>query len=327
MKKLMAMVLIAGLMTVSLAACGNTVSTYVSEATETTASISNDDGREDESNSSFSSADEDRTSALASVVETEDGKVKTPYGDETRARVSFSDVDGDGTEDYAIAYEVEDGDLLYGEIDLYLNNELIYTIEDELIIEPGMMKYADYDGDGEREILFVYYPHVNSMPLDEYAVLKLKNGLWTKMEVPEDGNGSNSFPVHVKYGEEPCTLKISCDGCDKVIDYDAKAHYEGMLADSNYEYFADEYKRVLDGEGFVKGADYGMILPWGIWEVEDVMLNEEPCIRVLHGIAGAQLERYDTLGNLYIYFRFDEKGQVKIVDMEFFDDLSAETSE
>lgn len=327
MKKLMTMVLITGLLAVSLAACGRETSKTVSESSETTVSVSNDEERENLSNASFSSAEDDGTSASVSTVETEDGKIKTPYGDEACAKVSFNDVDGDGTADYAIAYEVEDGDLYYGEIDLYLNDELIYTIEDELIIEPGMMKYSDYDGDGEREILFVYYPHVNSMPLDEYVVLKLKNGLWTKMEVPEDGNGSNSFPVHVKYGEEPCTLKISCDGCDKVIDYDAKAHYENLSTDDSYEYYRDEYLRVLNGEGFVKGADYGMVLPWGIWEVDEVMLNEEPCIRALHGIAGAQLERYDTLGNLYIYFRFDEKGQVKIVDMEFFDDLSAETSE
>ena len=324
MKKLISIAL-AGLMVLSLASCAKAGEGSSSASEETSVSTSDTEKEQSDvsKNFSFTSVEGDKQTASVSAVEPEEGKAKTPYGGEEYAKVKFGDLDGDGTEEYAIAYEVQDGDIYSGEIDLYFNNELIYEFEDELIIEPGLMKYEDYDGDGDKEILFVYYPHVNSMPLDEYAVLKQKNGLWDKLKAPVDANGSNGFPVHVKYGDEPCMLKISCDGCDKVIDYDATAHYQNLSTDESYEYYKDEYLRVLNGEGFVKGADYGMVLPWGIWEVDGVMHNDEPCIRALHGLAGAQLERYDYLGNLYIYFRFDENGKVKIVDMEFFDDLSA----
>ena len=328
MKKIIAMALITVLMAVSLSACGSTASAPVSASPETVASASDSgEGKGSGSeNFSFTSVDDD---TKASVAASEDlsGKDEEAGG----TRVEYGDVDGDGTVDYSVDFLVEDGDLITGKINLYLNDNLIYSVEDELPIDSGMLKYEDYDGDGNNELLFVYYPHVNSMPLDEYVVLKYHNGTWRKMSVPEDANGSNRFPIHVKYGDEPCTLKITCDGSDKTIEYDATEHYKAAVKDveenGGSEEFKAEFERVLAGEGFAKGADYGMVLPWGIWEVDSVRKNEEPCIRALHGLAGAQLERYDYLGNLYIYFRFDEDGKVKIIDMEFYDDLSGGTPE
>jgi len=325
MKRLITSILMIGIMILSLSACGAAAPAPVSASPEPVASVEGEPS-DVSKNFSFTPVDDDsKASAIASTEKEIEGKI------EDGTKVEYGDLDGDGTVEYSIDYLVEDGDIITGKTEVYFNNELIHTVNDELPIDSGMLVYADYDGDGANELLFVYYPHVNSMPLDEYVVLKEKNGLWYEMEVPEDANGSNRFPVHVKYGDEPCTLKITCDGFDKVIDYDAKAHYEAAVKDivesGGNEEFKAEFERVLAGEGFVKGADYGMVMPWGIWQVEAVTVNDEPCIRALHGLAGAQLERYDVLGNLYIYFRFDAKGRVKIVDMEFYDDLSGGTPE
>ncbi|MBR6004226.1 MAG: hypothetical protein IK068_05845 [Lachnospiraceae bacterium] len=240
---------------------------------------------------------------------------------ENGTRVDFEDIDGDGNKEYAIAYEVSDGDLITGAIELYFNNELIYEINHELLIDPGKLAFEDYDGDEEKEIFFSYDPRVNSMPLEEYVVLKFKKGAWNPLKTPVDRNGSNNFPVHIKYGNEACKLLITCDGLDKTLEYDAKAHYENAFEETKEdEYrqsFNEEFLRMLNGEGMEAGKDYGVLMPWGIWSIESAELDKKPVLKAEQGIAGP-LERYDFLGSLYIYFTFNENGEVVLEDMEFF---------
>lgn len=304
------------LLTLSMmAGCGSTVS---SASASDSGSVS-----ADKEPLSFTSVSDDlKAPVIASVVPDEEPE----YEGVTH---ELGDLDGDGKAEFSVDYLIDDGDIITGRIELYFDNELIYTIDDELPIDTGSISYADYDGDGTEEICFVYYPHVNSMPLDEYVVLKNVNGLWKKLDTPVDENGSNGFPVHIRYGAESCTLTISVDGYDEVIDYDAHEHYKkavaSLEAEGGSQDFINEFKRVLAGEGFSAGTDYGMVMPWGIWEVTmgsyvDATKEEQPCIKALHGIAGP-LERYDILGNLYIYFNFDKKGRVKILTVEFQDDI------
>ena len=241
---------------------------------------------------------------------------------ENGVKTEFSDIDGDGNVEYAMTYEVNDGDLITGAIELYFNNELIYEYQEELLMDPGKLAYEDYDGDGEKEIFFSFYPRVNSMPLEEYVVLKKTGGAWNKLKTPVDSLGSNSFPIHIKYGSSPCELIISCDGYDEPIVFDAEVHYEKMAEDTkndeNKQSFNEEFNRMLRGEGYEEGAEFGMVMPWGVWEIDSVILDEKPMLKARQGIAG-QLERYDQLGDLFIYFDFTDNGKLKIEKLEFFD--------
>jgi len=253
---------------------------------------------------------------------TPSGEVKEEKKKENGTKIEFSDVDEDGNVEYAISYEVKDGDIITGAIELYLNNELIYETSSELLLDIGKLNFEDYDGDGEKEIFFSYYPRVNSMPLEEYVVLKKTGNGWNSLKVPKDKHDSNNFPVHIKYGEEACKIIISCDGYEKEIEYDAKAHYENAIEENkdkeDMKSFVEEFERMLSGDGYEKGKDFGTIMPWGLWSVESVQRNDKAVLKAEQGIAGT-LERYDFLGNLFIYFTYDEKGEIKIEDMEFFD--------
>ncbi len=49
----------------------------------------------------------------------------------------LGDLDGDGNAEYSVDYLIDDGFMGTGRIELYFNNELIYTIEDDLPIDTG----------------------------------------------------------------------------------------------------------------------------------------------------------------------------------------------
>lgn len=308
------------LLIISLCACLSLTGCKVESKYSNTVSIPTTDDEEyektDDSSFSFTEVEPKEN------TEPKGEEVKENVKKENGMKTEFSDVDGDGNVEYAMTYEVNDGDLITGAIELYFNNELIYEYQEELLMDPGKLAYEDLDADGEKEIFFSFYPRVNSMPLEEYVVLKKTGGTWNKLKTPVDSLGSNSFPIHIKYGSSPCELIISCDGYEETIVYDAEAHYEKMAEDTkndeNKQSFNEEFNRMLRGEGYEEGAEFGMVMPWGVWEIDTVTVDDKPMLKARQGIAG-QLERYDQLGDLFIYFDFTDNGKLKIEKLEFFD--------
>lgn len=64
------------------------------------------------------------------------------------------------------------------------------------------METIDLDSDGEPEIFFTFEPHVNSMPLIEYAVLKRTGSGWKALEmIHGETMLDNGFPISSRYGK------------------------------------------------------------------------------------------------------------------------------
>lgn len=132
------------------------------------------------------------------------------------------------------------------------------------------------DPNGEKEIFVSFSPSVNSMPLEEWFVLKRKDSGWELLEMyhQNDDMTQNTFPISIALKEKEFLFSITCDGCEKEIIYDATAHYETMKQDT---YLSDTYKAFVDGN-FKAGDEVGYTSAWGIWDIKSGLYQEKNCL-------------------------------------------------
>ncbi len=238
-------------------------------------------------------------------------------------RYGMGDLDQNGVEEYLLLSPTEHNAIDDGHLSFYFNGESIYEYEDSLRIYPGTAEYIDLDGDGEEEIFFTFYPAVNSMPLVEYAVLKRTGGGWEPLEmIHGEDMPDNAFPVSCKYGEEKNTLVISCEGTDRQILYNFEAYYEDCIETGRRDGAnTKEYEEILYQNRYEPGQEFGGVAAWGIWEITSGTWEGVNCLIATHGLEGP-LGKWDLMGTVDIYFHYNARGRVEILDMKFWESLS-----
>lgn len=236
-------------------------------------------------------------------------------------RYDMGDLDENGVPEYVVISFLEDNPDYDGHLEFYFNGELIYEFDDILWMSPGEAEYIDLDGDGKKEIFFTFWPHVNSMPLVEYAVLKQTGGSWELLEmIHGETMLDNGFPIASRYGKEENTLVITCEGTDQEIVYNFKEYYENRIREEQ-ESGGDprQYAEVLEGR-YNEGDKFGGIAAWGVWEIGSGTYNGRNCLVATHGLEGP-LGKWDMIGLVDVYFDYDTEGRVNILNLEFREEL------
>lgn len=233
-------------------------------------------------------------------------------------RYDMGDLDGNGEQEYVMISFLEDDPDHDGHLDFYFNGELIYGFDDILRMSPGDAEYIDLDGDGKQEIFFTFYPHVNSMPLVEYAVLKQTGSSWNPLEmIHGETILDNGFPITSRYKEEN-TIVITCEGADQEIVYNFKEYYENRIREEQESSGdARQYAEILEQQGgYREGDEFGGIAAWGVWEICSGTYDGRNCLIATHGLEGP-LGKWDNMGLVDVYFDYDERGQVHILNLDF----------
>ncbi|MCQ2540301.1 MAG: hypothetical protein MJ114_07640 [Acetatifactor sp.] len=241
--------------------------------------------------------------------------------DSKERRIYYSDVDGDSTVEYAV-FSGEDE--MYNIFDFYFNGELVYHHEDLLPVDiyGDRIAYLDLDGDGEKELFLAILPHVNSMPLMEYAVIKKVEDQWKPLEVYQGETMlDNTFPIHVVKEKGKYTAAVYCEGLENhTIFFSVEPIYnywkeyaeeeEGSsLGWSTRYYFEQEvFKQGIGGEVAHTSA-------WGVWEAYADTFEGKPCLVAEQGIEG--YSKYDSWGTVKIYFDYNEQGRIRLLHLEF----------
>ncbi|MCM1063992.1 MAG: M56 family metallopeptidase [Eubacterium sp.] len=240
-------------------------------------------------------------------------------------RYDMGDLDGNGEQEYLLVTTTLDDAVFDGHLSFYFNGESIYEYDDLLWLYPVGAEYIDLDRDGEKEIFFTFQPAVNSMPLIEYAVLKQTDNGWKALEmIHGETMLDNQFPISCRYGSTDHTIVIACEGIEKEIVYNIEVYYKARIEeDRENEMFYSAFTRILEGNDYKAGDEFGGIASWGIWEICSGTYEGRNCLIATHCLEGPE-GKYDPIGMVDIYFDYDADGLVNIVDMEFRESLSLE---
>lgn len=229
------------------------------------------------------------------------------FGESFETKYEFlGDLDGNGQEEYVEFYGAEGN---YQEFSFFFNEECVYHHEDLLSVDiyGEKTRCLDLDHDGEEELFLVMLPHVNSMPLMEYAVIKNVEGAWEKLEMYQGEDIlDNTFPIHVTKTSET-TAQISCDGLEE----------EPIAFTIHSEY--DDWKDCSTGD------EVASTCAWGIWNIDAGSFEGQPCLVAEQGIQGS--DKFDFWGSVYISFDYDHAGKIRILQMVFEQELPEENTE
>ena len=222
------------------------------------------------------------------------------------------DIDGNGVDDKILIISLNDDG---GEtcIRLYFNGEQIFEFEDPLVRIMGInvFEYLDLDGDNVNEIFITASTNANSRPYEEVLCLKQTDDTWNEMEYPTNEDGSYEFPFKITRGEEEFDFIISSDDTDQVIHFDASGYFidsDTGNADTIQSYRSNHYK---------EGDEVGFISAWGVWEARTGTYEGRNCIIAVQGIEGPYGH---GLGQINIYYNYNEQGKVKILTVKHLPD-------
>lgn len=188
----------------------------------------------------------------------------------------LEDLDGNGTKEYVEVDLGDESNNFYSHFKFYWNGEMIYEYEDPCRIAPCVAEYVDLDHDGEKEIFFSFAPRVNSMPLEEYIVLKQYNSSWKPLEmIHGETMMDNAFPLSVTKGDTKWQAVISCENLDESVTFDVESHYLDLkrefLSDNGEETeFTSQLVEWYETEfvDYPSGEICGNVSAWGIWNIE-----------------------------------------------------------
>ena len=235
----------------------------------------------------------------------------------------LEDIDGNGQPEYIVYYDIDNGFSYEHDVFVYaFNLEKIYRHEDLLFVEVYDSKYMDIDRDEEKEVVIRICPHVNSMPLVEYAVIKEKNGTWEKLEMYQGEDIlDNTFPISIVKGEGQFEAMLSVEGLDKeiIINFENRYNYWKKASEDTAEFasFAQSAKHYYDREilNMRKGSVCARTSAWGVWNIHYGTYKEQDCLIAEQGIEGYSKE--DLWGNVFIYFDYDSNGKIRILDLTY----------
>lgn len=237
----------------------------------------------------------------------------------------LKDLDGNGTKEYVEVDTGDESNNFYSHLKFYWNDIVIYEYDDPCRIDPCAAEYIDLDGDGEKEIFFSFAPRVNSMPLEEYIVLKQTNSSWEPLEmIHGETMMDNAFPLSVTKGDTRWQAVISCENLDKTVTFDVELHYLDLKRE--FEFVSDnggetEFTSQLIERYETEFVDYpsgeicGNVSAWGIWNIEVGEYEGHPCLIATHGIQC--YDKFDFWGEADVYFDYDENGNTRFLDIQF----------
>lgn len=247
----------------------------------------------------------------------------------TTDTISLGDIDNDGTQDYIITEEAAaKGPLWEDEYNLRwtltFNDAPVYIGYNRLMCS-FKAECIDIDEDGKNEIFIMVSPRVNSMPLEEYVVLKKEEpgegDEWKELQ-NTSADGTNAFPIRGYVGQEkPAMLDIICEGFDnvEVIRADTTRHYQEILDkykdNKGFELMYKYADAVLSGEKYGPGEQVAQTTPWGIHKLRTDNIDGHACIVATHGFGSIEGGRYDDFGNIDIYFNYDAEGRIHVLKM------------
>ncbi len=240
--------------------------------------------------------------------------------EEGTEKIVFADFDNNGIEEYAVtSLNTEDPDY-NGRLQFFWNGECVYDYNAIVrILHIADAGYIDLDEDGEKEVYLIFLSAVNSMPLEEYIVLKQKGDNWEPLEMYQGEDMlHNGFPITI-IGGKGKSIHISCEGTEQVISYDLEPYWSGIqqMAEDELEDAACRRIKYLvkeDMRQLAEGEPYGSVLPWGIWEIKRSEYEGKNCLVASHGIGC--IERF-AIGLLNIYFNYDADGKINILHLTF----------
>lgn len=244
---------------------------------------------------------------------------------DTVFKSELEDLDGNGTKEYVEVDLGDESNDFYSHFKFYWNDEVIYEYEDPCRIDPGVAEYIDLDSDGEKEIFFSFAPRVNSMPLEEYIVLKQNNSSWKPLEmIHGETMMDNACPLSVTKGDTRWQAVISCENLDETVSFAVELHYLDLKREC--EFLSDngeetEFTRQLVERyetEFVdcpSGEICGNVSAWGIWNIEVGEYEGIPCLIATHGIQC--YDKFDCWGEADVYFDYDEKGNTRFLSIQF----------
>ena len=237
----------------------------------------------------------------------------------------LKDLDGNGTKEYVEVDTGDESNNFYSHLKFYWNDVVIYEYDDPCRIDPCAAEYIDLDSDGEKEIFFSFAPRVNSMPLEEYIVLKQTNSSWEPLEmIHGETMMDNAFPLSVTKGDTRWQAVISCENLDKTVTFDVELHYLDLKRE--FEFVSDnggetEFTSQLIERYETEFVDYpsgeicGNVSAWGIWNIEVGEYEGHPCLIATHGIQC--YDKFDFWGEADVYFDYDENGNTRFLDIQF----------
>ncbi len=219
------------------------------------------------------------------------------------------DLDGNGVDDYLQIISLNnDGGVTC--IHVYLNEEKIFEFEDPFtrIMGLGTFEYLDLDGDKTNEIFITAGTNANSRLYIEALCLKQIDGIWNRMDYPKNENGNYEFPFKITKGKDEFDFIISSEDTNQIIHYDASRYYKDDESGNFYsiqEYLKNNYK---------EGDEVGFISAWGIHDAKSGTYEGQNCIIANQGIEGPYGH---GLGEINIYFAYNEQGKVDILNVEY----------
>ena len=313
------------IMTVSMVACGAVqdeaemmgTATDEAEQTEKVDTVTQE-SKEPEAESTTNTMESEGVTDSTGTESSTAPKENIEHSDYRTETISWEDLDGNGVEEYLVIERNGSA----GKLTLYFNEEPVYQYEEDLwFIGVDAKEYIDLDGDGEKEIFVSFMPAVNSMPLEEWFVLKQGANGWELMEMPHYGDymSDNAFPISVTLQKNDYELLISCEGYDGAIVFDATAHYTEKRKDRT-EWGDTSYDAYVNGN-FTEGSQVGGTCAWGIWNIEVGSYEGQNCLIAEHGLQGPN-GKYDFYGCAYVYFNYDENANIQILNMEFRPDVT-----
>lgn len=243
---------------------------------------------------------------------------------ENASKYEFEDLDNNGVEEYAKVYQINTEAEYICRYIFYWNGEAIYEYENSYGMSPGEAECLDLDGDGEKEIFLTFWPHVNSMPLQEYIVLKQKTDeSWQPLEMSHGEEiWQNAFPISIAEGKNEWEAVISCEGLEKTVSFDIDYYHSRLLqlrenvSGEEWDYLTkliNDYKYGFPIES--EWYTFGSVCAWGIWNIKSGEYQGKPCLIATHGIQG--YDKFDFWGELDVYFNYDDQGKTRFLDMEF----------
>lgn len=235
----------------------------------------------------------------------------------------LEDIDENGQPEYVVYYG-GDGDEIdvHSEIVYAFNLEKIYRHKDLLFVEACGSKYMDLDQDEDNEVVILMAPHVNSMPLMEYAVIKERDGHWEKLEMYQGKDIlDNTFPISVVKGEGQFDAILSVAGLDKelIINFENRYNYWKKTAEEERdgESWGKITKDYYDQEIFnlSNNAVCATTSAQGVWDIQYGTYKGQNCLIAEQGIEG--YGKMDYWGSVFIYFNYDSDGKIRILDFAF----------
>lgn len=218
------------------------------------------------------------------------------------------DIDGNGSMDtvQSIRWN-DDSDSL---IRVFINGERIFEYKDpnHRIMGLDAFEYLDLDGDDIKEIFITAETDANSRPLHNILCLKQIDGQWKRMNIPLNETGNNGFSFKIIRGKDEFDFVISSDDIEEEIHFDASDFFveeESDNIDTIQSYRKNNYK---------EGDEVGFISAHGIWEAKAGTYEGRNCIIALQGIEGPYGH---GLGEINIYFSFNEQGGVEILKVKY----------